>query len=310
MILITGAAGQIGKRMARRFLKDGIDFIGVDCVDNPELPQHYFNKMDIRDPSIGEFIKKNGIDSIIHLAFCTRPKTAPKLRDDIDINGSRNIMESAVKNGVSNVVLAGSGRVYGDLSKPGGCHDSDGNYLNPADDDYAQNKIKVENMFQEAGKQHGLKVAILRLAIVCWRGGGVGMGDMFKAASKTGRFFKFGNKNPPIQLVHVHDVIDAFYNAVGKEGIFDVASEGKMTMTDLFLKAAELGSQKPSPFKLPEIPLLWITRLLWKIGLSPIPPVFLKLYGYDITRDISKTERVLGKPRFTVHQVLQDIVEG
>jgi len=60
-------------------------------------------------------------------------------------------------------------------------------YLNPGEDDYAQNKIKVENIFLKAAKEHELKVAILRFAIVCWQGGGAGMGDMFKSTSKTGR---------------------------------------------------------------------------------------------------------------------------
>ena len=118
MILITGAAGQIGRRMAQRFLKDGIDFIGIDCVDNPELPEHTFQKLDIRNPSLDECIERNGVDSIIHLAFCTNPKKPPGERDDIDLNGSRNIALCAAKKGVSNIVFASSGRVYGDRSRP------------------------------------------------------------------------------------------------------------------------------------------------------------------------------------------------
>jgi hypothetical protein len=34
------------------------------------------------------------------------------------------------------------------------------------------------------------------------------------------------------------------------------------------------------------------------------------MYGYDITRDVSKTIGVLGKPRFTIQQILEEIVEG
>ena len=310
MILITGVSGHIGKRMAQQFLKDGIDFIGIDCVNNFELPEHRFQKVDVRDPSIGEIIKNNGVDSIIHLAFCTKLKIASKTRDAIDLNGSRNIAECAVKEGVQNMVFVSSGRVYGDQSREGGTHDSNGNYLNPIDDPYAQNKIKAENIFLKAAQDHGLKVALLRLAIVCWKGGGAGMGDMFKATSKTGRFLTVGNKNAPIQLVHVNDVIYASLNAIGKEGIFDIASEDKMPLVEVFLEAAKLGGKTPSPIKLPEKPLIFAVRLLWKLGLSPIPPLYLNMYGYDITRDISKTVRVLGKPKYTIHQILQDIIEG
>ena len=310
MILITGASGHIGKRMALRFLKDGTDFIGIDCESNFELPEYRFKKVDVRDPSIGEFIEKNGVDSIIHLAFCTKPKMDSKTRDDIDLNGSRNIAEYAVKRGVKNIVFASSGRVYGDQKREGGIYDNNGCYLNPVDDTYAQNKIKAENIFLKAAEDHALKVTLLRFAIVCWQGGGAGMGDMLKATSKTGRFFTLGDKNPPIQLVHVNDVIDACLNAIGKEGIFDIASEGTMPLVEMFSEAAKLGGRKPTPIKLPEKPTLWVVWLLWKLGLSPIPPLYLKMFGYDITRDLSKTINVLGKPTFTVQQILKGIVEG
>ena len=310
MILITGASGHIGKRMVKQFLQDGIDFIGIDCENNPDLPKDRFHMMDIRDPSLGALMKQNDIDSVIHLAFCTNPKIPASTRDDIDLNGSKNIIACSLQKGVKNIVFASSGRVYGDLQKEGGMHDREGNYLNPRDDFYARNKIEAEELFLKAGDASGIRVAVLRLAIVCWKGGGAGMGDMFKSASKSGRFFTLGDKNPPIQLVHVNDVIDACRNALGKEGIFDIASEGTMPLTDLFTEAARLGGTKPSPTKLPEKLTLGAVSLLWKLGLCPIPPLYLKMYGYDITRDVSKTIGVLGKPRFTIQQILEEIVEN
>jgi len=310
MILITGAAGEIGRRMARRFLKEGIDFIGIDCADNFELPDYRFTRIDIRDPSIDRLMHENGVDSIIHLAFCTKPKMDRKERDDIDLNGSRNVAECAVRNGIKNIVFASSGRVYGDRSKAGGMHDKDGNYLNPGEDEYALNKIKVEEMLlQMAQKQH-LKIAILRLGIVCWDGGGAGLGDMLKAASKNGRFFTLAGKNPPVQLVHVYDVIDACCNAIGKEGIFDIVSADAMTMYDLFAEAAKLGGINPRGVKLPEKPVVFLTSVLWTLGLMPVPPLYIKMYGYDISRDAAKTAAVLNKPKYTIRQILKAIVEG
>jgi UDP-glucose 4-epimerase len=309
MILITGVAGQIGRRMAQQFLDEGIDFIGIDYVNNPDLSEEQFREMDIRDPAVAELIESKGVDSIIHMAFCTKPKMDDKTRNDIDLNGSRNIADCAVKKGVKDIVFVSSCRVYGDLTKKGGTHDSEGNYLNPVDDIYAQNKIEAEIIFQKTGQDHGIKVAILRLAIVCWKGGGLGMGDMFKATSKNGRYFSFSAKNPPVQLVHVRDVINACRNAVGKEGIFDIASEGQMPLMDMFVEAAKLGGKKSSQIKIPEKLVMGSVWLLWKLGISPFPPLYVKMYGYDITRDISKTVRGLGKPEFTVHQILKEIVE-
>ena len=310
MILVTGASGHIGKRIAQRFTNNGIHFIGIDYVDNPELPEYSFKKMDVRDSSLADLIDESGVDSIIHLAFCTSPKMDAKTRDDIDVNGSKNLLECAKKMRVKNIVFTSSGRVYGDRKREGGFKDINGTYLNPGDDDYAQNKLKVENIFLNAAKEHELKVAILRLAIVCWQGGGAGIGDMLKSTSKTGRFFTLGDKNPLLQLVHVDDVIDNCLNAIGKEGIFDSASEGRMPLVEIFLEAAKLGGKKPSHIKLPEKLTLGTVWLFWKLGVCPIPPLYLKMLGYDITRDLSKTINALGKPKYTIQQILKGIVEG
>ncbi len=310
MILITGAAGHIGKRMVERFVSKGIDCMGIDCVSSARLTGKLLQAMDIRDPALGSLIEKNGVDSIIHLAFCTKTRIDDRTRDSIDLAGSQNVADCAVRHGVRNIVFASSGRVYGDRNKPGGCHDRCGNYLNPADDRYAHNKIAAESLFLKAADEHGIRVAVLRLAIVCWRGGGAGMGDMLKSTSRSGRFITLGNHNPPIQLVHVDDVTDACCNAVGESGIFDIGSEQTMPLRDMFSEAARLGGKKPSPLKLPEGLTLAMVGLLWRIGLCPVPPLYLKMFGYDITRDISPTTARLGRPQHSLSDILREIVEG
>jgi nucleoside-diphosphate-sugar epimerase len=145
---------------------------------------------------------------------------------------------------------------------------------------------------------------------VCWQGGGRGIGDTLKKISKSGRFFTIGDKNPPVQLVHINDVIDACLNAIGKEGILDIASEEKMSLVELYEAAAKLGGKKPFRIKIPEKAITGVVWVLWKLGLSPIPPLYLKMFGYDLTRDLSKTVSVLGKPKYTIQQILKDIVAG
>lgn len=310
MILITGSAGHIGKRMMDRFIRKGIDCMGIDCVGSGHFPEKTFKAMDIRDPALGTLVEKNGVDTIIHLAFCTKTRIDERTRDSIDLAGSQNIADCAVRHGVRNIVFTSSGRVYGNQSKPGGWYDRCGNYLNPADDRYAQNKIKAESLFLKAADDHGIRVAILRLAIVCWRGGGAGMGDMLRATSGSGRFITLGKHNPPIQLVHADDVTDACFNAIGKSGIFDIASEQTMPLREMFSEAARLGGKKPAPVKLPEGLTLVLVGLLWRIGLCPVPPLYLKMFGYDITRDISPTAAQLGRPQYSMSAILGEIVEG
>ncbi len=306
MILITGIGGFIGMRMAQIFTERNIEFTGIDYKETDALPG--IIKMDVRDTAVEKLMKEKNVDSIIHMAFCTNPKMEPALRRDIDINGSKNIINSALKCGIKDIVFASSERVYGDLNGKGGIYDRERNYLNPADDSYARDKVEAEDMFLNAAEKEGLNVAIMRFAIVCFRGGGPGMGDMIKSTSKNGRFMKLRGKNPPIQLVHVDDVIDWCYNAIGKNGIFDIGAEDRMSLTEIYSYAAEMGGKKASPINLPEKPVLFLVGLLWKLGLSPIPPLFVKLLGYDFFRDVSKTVNTLGKPKYGTKDIISEIL--
>jgi hypothetical protein len=42
----------------------------------------------------------------------------------------------------------------------------------------------------------------------------------------------------------------------------------------------------------------------------PVPPLYIKMYGYDITRDITKTAEMLAKPKYTIEQILKGVVQG
>ena len=61
MILITGAAGHIGKRMMERFISKGIDCMGIDSVGSGPAPGTKVQVMDIRDPALGSLLEKNGV---------------------------------------------------------------------------------------------------------------------------------------------------------------------------------------------------------------------------------------------------------
>jgi nucleoside-diphosphate-sugar epimerase len=133
---------------------------------------------------------------------------------------------------------------------------------------------------------------------------------MLKATARNGRFITLGNHNPPIQLVHADDVTDACCRAIGENGIFDIAAEQTMLLREMFSEAARLGGKKPSPLKLPERLTLGLASMLWRIGLCPVPPLYLKMFGYDITRDISPTVARLGRPQYSMSSILREIVEG
>lgn len=135
-VLITGGAGFIGSAVAKTLVKRGDRAVLVDnfnsvCYD-PKLKYDRLKiflkgvpfklyKGDIRDFKFLEKVfKKEKIDKIVHLAALAGVRHSlenPVLYEEVNIKGSINLLELAVKHKIKNFVFASSSSVYGNNKK-------------------------------------------------------------------------------------------------------------------------------------------------------------------------------------------------
>ena len=307
-LLVTGAAGRLGSRLVRRLAAEGVPFVAVDRVAPEGVPASAVELLDVRDPELDRVMRERGVTAVVHLAFCTSPRIPDEERRSIDLDGSRNVLTSALSAGVPSLVLASSGRVYGDATAPGGRPDAAGTYVNPGPDLYAAHKLEVEDSWFAAAGRHPITVAALRIAIVCDEHGGAGMGDQIRMAARTGRYLLVGRHDARIQLAHVDDVCDAILAAVGRSGVFDVASDGALPVSELFRRAAEHGGRPARPMRLPERPLAALLGVMWRLKVAPIPPLYLRFFRLDIAKpNAGRTRELLGAPRHSIDDVIREI---
>lgn len=126
-ILVTGAGGFIGSHLVEELVKKGVRVRALvhynsrnDWGKLEELPPEIISKVeviagDIRDPYLCQKITKN-IDIIFHLAAAISipfSYIAPVHYVETNINGTLNILESALKNNVKKVVNTSTSEVYG-----------------------------------------------------------------------------------------------------------------------------------------------------------------------------------------------------
>ena len=134
-VLITGGAGFIGSACAKALMDRGDKVVIIDNFNdyyNPKLKEDrikiflkgYKFKLyrgDIRDAKLLEKIfKKEKLDKIIHLAAMAGVRNSlenPVLYSDVNINGSLNLLNLAVKYKIKNFVFASSSSVYGNNKK-------------------------------------------------------------------------------------------------------------------------------------------------------------------------------------------------
>lgn len=119
--LVTGGAGFIGSHLVERLLDEGHKVIVIDNLSEGSLsnlpmtnPNLEFHNLDIRVNSIGLF---SNIDAVFHLAAVTRPQESienPEEYNNVNVNGTLNILKMARDARVKRVVFASSASAYGE----------------------------------------------------------------------------------------------------------------------------------------------------------------------------------------------------
>ena len=180
-VLITGGAGFIGSACAKKLIDRGDSVVMIDNFNDyydPSLKEARIKKFlkgykfklyrgDIRDEKLIEKIfKKEKIDKVIHLAAMAGVRNSllnPKLYFDVNVMGSLNLLEAAVKYKIKNFVFASSSSVYGNNTKTPFCEtDNVDTQISP----YAASKKSNELLAHVYHHIHGLNITALRFFTV------------------------------------------------------------------------------------------------------------------------------------------------
>ena len=167
MYLITGGAGFIGSNIAREALERGVD---VRILDNFSTG-HWANLADIRhDAEIVEgdirsyhIVRKamEGVDVVFHqgaLPSVPRSIADPITTNEVNVQGTLNILHAALDAGCRRVLFASSSSIYGDAPENVKSEDLHVRPLSP----YAVSKLAGEKYMQVFHHIYGLETVALR----------------------------------------------------------------------------------------------------------------------------------------------------
>ncbi len=167
MYLITGGAGFIGSNIARECLRRGLD---VRILDNFSTG-HWSNIRDIREDievvegdlrsyHIVQSVMRD-VEVVFHqgaLPSVPRSIADPITTNDVNVQGSLNVLHAALEAGCRRVVFASSSSIYGDAPQQVKSEDLHVRPLSP----YAVSKLAGEKYFQVFNHIYGLETVALR----------------------------------------------------------------------------------------------------------------------------------------------------
>ena len=234
-ILITGAAGYIGRQLAQRLAVDH-DVVGLD-IRVPADPPCPIIECDIRDAQLATICRERGITRIVHLAAVLED-SGDRARDyDIDVNGTRNVLEACVSAGVRQLVVTSSGAAYGyHADNPAWLDEKDALRGNP-EFAYADHKRAVEALLAE------YRAARPELAQLIFRPGtvlGAHTDNQITRLFSGRRLLAIAGSDSPFVFIWDADVVDAIVRGIetGASGIYNMAGDGALTIDEI---ASRLG---------------------------------------------------------------------
>jgi UDP-glucose 4-epimerase len=308
-ILITGISGYLGNRLAESLAgRDEVGLIvGVDVAPmKKEYRNVVFHKTDIRSPEIAAIMKDSQIDTVLHLAFVVKPIHNKKLMHDIDVNGTRNVLEGALSSGVKHVVAISSTLAYGahrdnplELTED---HPLRGNENYP----YGHNKALVDVMMQEFAKNHPeMTITILRPCTVF----GPSVDNYVSRMLFMPVVVSIIGYDPDVQLVHEDDFVNACLCAMDKKipGAFNIAGDGALCTSAI---ASLIGT---TVIPLPKWTIYPLLEVLWRLHLPGIEVNrgYLDYIRYPFVASTLRAKRELGfKPKHTALETLEQTIRS
>jgi nucleoside-diphosphate-sugar epimerase len=301
-VLVTGGTGFTGSHLVKRLISEGHS---VAVLDNQKGRFHDELQKLGAQITIGSVTDKNlvdglvkGRDVVIHLAAAFRRIDLPRqVYWDVNVNGTRYLLEAACKYGVSKFIYCSTCGVHGNVKNPPAPETAP---ITPADY-YQFTKYEGEKVAGEFMKQ-GLDIAILRPAAIYGPGDPERWGMLFRQVSK-GRFFMLGDGHVTYHPLYIDNLVDAFMLAMQKGEssgqTYLIADEHYYAIKDIVRTIADVLKVKVKVIHLPYWPA-WIAAVGTEAvsGVLKVqPPLFrrrIDWFKQNRAFDITKARRELG----------------
>jgi nucleoside-diphosphate-sugar epimerase len=303
--LISGGAGFLGINLTRYLLARGHKVTSLDIApfDYPEKSQITEITGDIRDRAAVDKAMQ-GINIVIHTAAALPLYSEADIMST-DLDGTRNMIDSAFKAGVERFVHVSSTAVYGIPDHHPLLETDKLDGVGP----YGKAKIAAEEVCFEYRKK-GMCVPVIRPKSFIGPER-LGVFALFYDWAKDGHGFPMlGSGNNRYQLLDVEDLCDAIYLTCTLDkdiasDTFNIGAKEFTTMKEDYQAVLDTAGFGKKITGLPAGPAIMTLRVLEALKISPLYKWVYETASKDSFVSIEKAEKKLGyKPKFSNKQAL------
>lgn len=302
-LLITGIAGGQGRLVAKLAGGD-FDVCGVDRdemlpVENGSRARTY--AVDLLKRKFEDVFRHERPKIVVHLAFVRHFRASLEQRHEVNVLGTKHLLDYCATYGVRQLVVLSSAYVYGALADNPSYMDEDAPLNVSRNYPEVRDLAEVDSLCSAFLWQHPeVRTTILRPVNT--------LGESVHSA--IGRYLRLSNVpmlmgfDPMMQFVHEDDLARAILLCVERElrGVFNVAGPGAVP---LHVAIRETGGQA---LTVPESIARPLVRRLFALGLYPFPSGAIDFIKYPCTVGDRRLRAVTGfEPRWSLHDIFAQL---
>lgn len=305
-IMVTGAGGYLGSVLVTQLSSmpeiDEITGIVNRTIPRNPLPEKVnLVKMDIRSPEIADIMA--GHDFVIHTAFIVQwpANMSAMVRDDICLNGTRNVAQAAVRNKVHGLLHASSLAAYDPIQAEEKVNLSEdcpiGTGKSPMY--YWNNKAITEKILTEILSSSTVTLTLFRIPYI------IGPSNHATVPGFRQNAVLFPGHNPRAQFIHEDDVVQAFMQAIRSNmpGAFNVVPDDYIRLGEVYQML------EAKPITVP----LWLAKLIayirWRFLGSPTHPSWIQATLVDFSASNAKLKTTGWMPHYSCAEAIRTALE-
>jgi len=240
-VLVTGASGLVGRQVVARLAAEpgAVGTLVAADLHPPAAPEMLregvcYVTADVRDPALGKLFKDHRVDTVVHLAAIVTPGpgSSRQLEYEIDVLGTRNVVEACLHADVSQLIYTSSGAAYGfHASNPVPLRETDPLRGNKAFA-YAWHKRLAEEELARHREEHpALAQLVLRPGTIL----GAEVASPITALFERRVVVGVAGSDAPFVLIWDEDVADCIVKGIRERstGVYNLAGDGSIELREI-----------------------------------------------------------------------------